>query len=350
MRSGRIVCSLAVVLLMVNAIICGQQAPAPAQAITTVRLADVRMRDVCILADNITKTYYAVSSTFVRAGEGRGLPAVRAYTSKDLVTWEGPHIVFTSPPDFWGDINIRAIWAPELHVYQGKYYLFQTFNTQDRFPEQWRNWLPRVTRGSQVLVSDSPTGPFKPFQDHSTLPVDMMTLDGTLWVEDGIPFMVFCHEWVQIKDGTIEYIQLKDDLSEVIGGPTRMFDGSDAVWSHKSRQYSSHVTDGPYLYRSKSDKLFMIWSSSGAGGYTTGIAISESGQLSGPWKQQAEPVYKDDGGHGMLFKTFDGKLMMVLHAPNGPAARPHIFEMEDTGDTLRIVREFTGANPQTVQP
>jgi len=32
----------------------------------------------------------------------------------------------------------------------------------------------------------------------------------------------------------------------------------------------------------------------------------------------------------------------VPHSPNSRDAQPRIFEMEDTGDTLRIVREFTG--------
>lgn len=341
MRSRTIVCSLAIVLLMVSAIICAQQAPAPAQGISTVRLADVRMRDVCILADDVTKTYYAISSTFVRTGEGRGRPAVRAYNSKDLVTWEGPHIIFQTPPDFWGDINIRGIWAPELHAYRGKYYLFATFDTDAPFPEQWRDWRPRVKRGTQVLVSDSPLGPFKAFQNHSTLPVDMMTLDGTLWVEDGVPYMIFCHEWVQIKDGTVELIRLRHDLSETVGEPSRLFDGSDASWSKKSAQYGCHVTDGPYLYRSKSGKLFMIWSSFGTGGYTVGIAISASGKVRGPWTQQAEPLFADGGGHGMIFKRFDGQLMLVLHQPNdGGRERARLFELEDTGDTLHIKKPF----------
>jgi len=229
-----------------------------------------------------------------------------------------------------------------MHAYRGKYYLFLTFDTRNRFPEQWRDWLPRVTRGSQVLVSDSPTGPFNAFTNHSTLPVDMMTLDGTLWVEDGVPFMVFCHEWVQIKDGTVEYVRLKEDLSATDGEPRRLFNGSDAVWSRKSDQYGCHVTDGPYLYTSKSGKLFMLWTSGGYTGYTTGIAISDSGKLAGPWKQQSEPVYGKDGGHAMLFTTFDGRLMMVLHSPNGPGAQPRVFEMEDTGETLRVISEFTG--------
>jgi beta-xylosidase len=310
--------------------------PTPLPPVATVELADLRLRDACVLADPTTQTYYMVASTW------RG---VRAYTSRDLATWEGPHLIFRTPEPFWPDTEMRGIWAPELHRYRDKYYLFLTFDTATKLPEQWRDWLPRVKRGSQVLLGDAPLGPFTPFANHATLPEDMMTLDGTLWVENGAPYMVFCHEWVQIKDGTVDYVRLKDDLSEIVGEPVRLFDGSDAAWSQKSPQYGCHVTDGPYLCTSRSGKLFMIWSSGGRRGYTTGIAISDSGKLAGPWRQQAEPIFEEDGGHAMLFRTFEGRLMMVLHAPNDRAARPRLFEMEDTGETLRIAREFTGEKP-----
>jgi hypothetical protein len=169
----------------------------------SIKLSNINMRDVCILPDPASKTYYMV-------GAGRQ-NSVRAYTSTDLATWYGPEIIFTAPDSLWGDIEIFGIWAPELHAYRDKYYLFLTFNTRNAFSEQWRKWRPRVTRGSQVLVADAPIGPYTAFNSHATLPVDMMTLDGTLWVEDGVPYMVYCHEWVQIKDGTIEYIQLTED-------------------------------------------------------------------------------------------------------------------------------------------
>jgi beta-xylosidase len=309
--------------------------PTAAPAMTTVRLADVRMRDACILPDPATKTYYLVASA-------RGA-MVRAYTSKDLVNWEGPHTIFQTPAGFWDGAHVRSIWAPELHAYHGKYHLFLTFDTTDKFPEQWRNWLPRVTRGSQILVADSPLGPYHAFADHSTPPADMMTLDGTLWVEDGVPYMVFSHEWVQIVDGTIEMIRLTDDLSAAVGEPIRLFFASDAPWSKQSKQYGSWVTDGPYLYRSHSGKLFMIWSSGGPTGYACGVAVSDSGKLAGPWVQRPEPLFADDGGHGMIFRTFAGQLMLVLHQPNEfPKERIHLFELEDTGETLRTLREFTG--------
>jgi beta-xylosidase len=311
---------------------------------TGLKLENTRMRDICILYDEKTKLYYAISSGYSPAREGFRSSAVRAFTSRDLVSWDGPTVIFQTPTNFWGDVNIAGIWAPEMHFYKGKYYLFLTFDTTDKFLEQWRDWLPRVKRGSQVLVGDSPLGPFTPFQNHSTLPVDMMTLDGTLWVEDGVPYMVFAHEWVQIKDGTMEMVRLKDDLSETVGEPKRLFNGSDAAWSKKSEQWGCHVTDGPWLYRSKSGKLFMPWSSGGEKGYTTGIAISDSGKLAGPWRQQAEPIFGADGGHPMLFKRSDGQLMMVLHQPNkGGQERAKLFEMEDTGETLKIKAPFVSS-------
>ncbi|MBN2183653.1 MAG: family 43 glycosylhydrolase [Sedimentisphaerales bacterium] len=297
------------------------------------QLSEIYMRDVCILPDPANQTYYMI---------GPGFNSVRMYTSKDLKTWQGPKTIFTTPADIWGDIPVVGIWAPEMHSYKGKYYLFLTFDTRNLFAEQWRNWRPRVTRGSQILVGDSPNGPFKPFQNHSTLPTDMMTLDGTLWVEDGKPYIVFCHEWVQISNGTIEYMALRDDLSETIGEPTLLFRGSDGPWATFSATEGNFVTDGPYLYKSKSGRLFMIWSSFITGSYTVGLAISDSGKLAGPWKQQKEPIYDKNGGHAMLFTTFDGKLMMVLHAPNNREAQPRIFELQDTGENLKVVKEFTG--------
>lgn len=321
-------------LLLSLSLFLSAQNPSSANKAGTVKLSDIRWRDMCILPDPSTSTYYIV---------GPGGRGVRSYSSKDLINWEGPKMIYSAPPDVWGNIPIISIWAPEMHLYRGKYYLFLTFDTRNKFSEQWRNWLPRVTRGSQILKGDSPEGPFQPFYNHSTLPADMMTLDGTLWVEDGIPYMVYCHEWVQVTNGAVGYVQLRDDLSDTAGVPKNLFRGSEAPWGKISEQYGCHVTDGPYLYTGKTGKLYMIWTSGGNKGNALGIAISDSGKLAGPWRQQAEPVYNENGGHGMLFKTFDGKLMMILHSPYNGNTRARIFEMEDTGETLRIVREFPGS-------
>ena len=122
----------------------------------TFTLDQIRWRDNCVLADPVSKTYIMVGPA------GR---SVMSYKSKDLIHWTGPDIIYTAADDVWGDIKINSIWAPELHYYKGKYYLFQTFDTSEKFGEQWRNWERngRVRRGSQVLWSDSPDGPFHTF-------------------------------------------------------------------------------------------------------------------------------------------------------------------------------------------
>lgn len=298
-----------------------------------IKLKDIRLRDACILPDQKSGIYYMV-------GPGRSASVVQ-YTSKDLINWYGPQVIFKTPEKFWGDTAIQSIWAPEMQAYKGKYYLFLTFSTNKLLQEQWLNWRPRVVRGSQILVSDSPTGPFKAFQNHATLPPTMMTLDATLWEEDGVPYFVYAHEWVQISNGTIEMVPLKTDLSDTIGGPKLLFRANEAPWVRiASKTEGCYVTDGPYLMKGKSGKLLMIWSSFAEGGYTVGTAISDSGKLAGPWRHDPTPLFAKDGGHGMLFKTFEGKLMMVLHTPNSPAAQPHIYEIEDTGDTLKMIGEM----------
>lgn len=316
-------------------------ATAGAQQPATEKLSDIRMRDACVLPHQESGTYYLVAS-------GRDA-TVRAYTSKDLVEWQGPHVVYRTPAEMWGEeVRIESIWAPEIHAYRGKYYLFLTFSSTSEFGEQWNdwgedwaNWPPRVRRASQVLVADDPLGPYEAFGNEPTLPADMITLDGTLWVEDGKPYMIYCHEWVQVVNGTVEMMPLKDDLSAVAGEPKLLFRGSEAAWNRASPEHGCHVTDGPWIHRSSSGKLFMPWSSFSDTGYTVGLAVSDSGRLEGPWTQQDEPLFTDDGGHSMLFERFDGQLMMALHSPNGgPLTRIRLFEVEDTGETLKVLGPF----------
>ena len=55
--------------------------------------------------------------------------------------------------------------------------------------------------------------------------------------------------------------------------------------------------------------------------------------------EQLDPLVDGDSGHGMLFRTFDGQLMLVLHHPFGrPTTRARLYDMEDTGDAVRVVR------------
>jgi len=257
--------------------------------------ADLLIRDPFIVALPDEKTYLMVGTRMRKAGG----PGFDLYASKDLQQWE-TFSAFERPQGFWAD---RDFWAPEVHRYRERWYILATFKA------------PQVCRGTQVLVADSPRGPFSPHSDGPATPREWECLDGTLHVDDaGAPWIVFCHEWLQVHDGEICASRLDPDLKRAADKPVLLFHASDAPWPIKKKDM---VTDGPFLHRAQNGHLLLLWSSFGQGGYNLGVARSASGKVTGPWTHDPEPLYRGDGGHGMLFRTFEGQLTLALHAPNG---------------------------------
>ena len=98
------------------------------------------------------------------------------------------------------------------------------------------------------------------------------------------------------------------------------------------------VTDGPYVFRTQTGRLGMIWTSWIYNVYTMGVAYSSNGKLDGKWIQEKEPFTPPNFGHGMLFRTLEGKLLLSIHSHkdvNGRYVRnPHLFEIDDSGDKI----------------
>ena len=283
-------------------------------------LEDIRLRDPFILPVQEEGKYYLY-------GTGWNLPngpGFMTYTSSDLTTWDGPFPVFRRLEGFWSD---RNYWAPEVHQYKGKYYMFASFKAED------------ACRGTQILISDTASGPFRPITEGPVTPGDWECLDGTLHIDQaGKPWMVFCHEWVQVGDGEMCAVMLSDDLKRAVDKSILLFRASEALWVVEiGKQPRGRVTDGPFLHRTSDRALLMLWSSFGKGGYKLAVARSESGKVTGPWKHEPKPIFENDGGHGMIFHTFEGKLMLVLHQPNrGPDERPRLFTVQEREHTLVI--------------
>jgi GH43 family beta-xylosidase len=298
----------------------------------------LRVRDPFILADSASRTYYLYNSSGLR-NIAPDNPGVDVFTSKDLKIWEGPFNCFSIPDNFWAK---NMVWAPEVHQFNGKYYMFVTFTSHDTIISTPENpfrpdWTKPYRRGTQILWSDSPMGPFHIFENKPTTPEDWMCLDGTLYVENNQPYMVFCHEWVQINDGRIDFVKLKSDLSATEGTPFVLFKASEAPWVVTKK--TGNVTDGPFLYRTAKGKLLMIWSGFGENGYAAGIAYSKTGGIAGPWKQFPELLISQDGGHGMIFRTFEGRLMFVFHQPNNsPNERLNMIEIEEKNNLIKILK------------
>ena len=300
------------------------------QEVRTVPLHDIQLSDPCILADSATHLYYMT-------GTGG-----RLWKSKDLKMWTGPYNVVDIDSTSWMGSR-PMIWAAELHPYKGKYYYFATFTNQAVKIDTVRgNVIER--RASQVLVSDYADGPYRLFGDATYLPADRPTLDGTFWIDlDGKPYMVYCGEWLANWNGTMEKIELKPDLSGTIGEGKVMFRAFDSPWSRERENgkiVPNKVTDGPYLFRTGTGRLGMIWTSWVYDVYTQGVAYSESGTLDGPWIHEPQPITPPNFGHGMLFRDFDGQLLMSVHSHKSVKGHyvriPHLFKVDLSGDKLVV--------------
>lgn len=303
------------------------------------RAADIPIRDPFIHPDPTTKTYYLYAQSGHRKNSGyRG---VEVYSSKDLINWSGPRPVLSLPKSS----NVVMVWAPEVHSYRGEHYLIVTLTTRDppqAKPRPGSNRPQPLQRGVYIFRAKSPLGPFQPVSQGAVTPEEWMSLDGTLFVEDGQPALVFAHEWIQVIDGTVDVVRLKKDLSAPRGRPQLLFKGSAAPGSNPSLQ-RSNVTDAPFLYRSpKSGKLFMTWSTlTPYSDYVVVLAESQSGRINGPWIQR-QVIYKQDGGHAMIFRTFDGRLLMALHKPNQGSERLRLYNLIDNGATLTVGSPLKG--------
>ena len=260
----------------------------------------INLRDPFVLVHN--RTYYLYGTRGADCwGPADGFDV---YTGRDLVSWEEPRVCFQNDGTFWAD---RNYWAPEVHPWQGMFYMFASFKSDSR------------RRGTAILRAASPLGPFEPWSDGPVTPAEWECLDGTFYSSaDRTPYMVFCHEWVQAGDGEILAMRLTEDLKSAAGEPFLLFHASDAPWSREIRHSSGktgHVTDGPFLWRGKNGTLLCLWSGFSEKGYAQGLAVSDNGEIDGHFTQ-ADPLFLENGGHGMLFRSLEGKTLLALHSPN----------------------------------
>ena len=214
---------------------------------------DIRIRDPYIVAaDGI---YYMYSST----GSADGTTVV-VYRSTDLEEWGEPTDVYKLDTTTW---KSKELWAPEVHCYQGKYYLFLSILGKSGL------------RGTEISVSDTPDGMFVPITDHPATPEDKSCIDGTLFVDNGTPYIVYSRDWPDnyVKEldayvGQICAVELTPDLKERVGEPFILFESSEVPYSAAAPTHTKYNgewlyrygSDAPFINRLKDGRIFLTWS------------------------------------------------------------------------------------------
>ena len=88
--------------------------------------SDINIRDPFILLYEDKYYMYGTRGSEAWTDKSTGLDA---YVSKDLENWEEIRDVFLPPENFWAD---RNFWAPEVHYYNGSFYMFVSFKNETK--------------------------------------------------------------------------------------------------------------------------------------------------------------------------------------------------------------------------
>ena len=285
------------------------------------KLSQIHVRDPFVLpVDGVYYLYGTIRGT--RRGDTMEFPA---YTSRDLTEWEETKITLDFSNGFWADSDF---WAPDVFLWRGKYYLFLSCIAEGR------------KRGTHIFVSDSPTGIFTPVSPDPTTPRDRQCLDATLYVEDGVPYLLYSWEWLEVGNGRIVISRLSDDLTERLDDGVEILDAFSSGISNeisglrRGEKVSGYVTDSPLIYKTKSGRYLLLWSTFGDNGYNIAVAASDS--LTGKYRHE-KLLFDGDGGHAMLFNTFEGEKKISFHLPNSsPLERPCLRAVTELENTLVI--------------
>ena len=279
---------------------------------------NIRIRDPYIVEKD--GEYYMYSSTNDGQG-GDSFPKDKlqmiVYKSYDLENWSEPKAVFTYAPSKHSRL-VTELWAPEVHLYEGRYYALMSFKNNTG------------KRGTYIAVSDKPDGEFTLLSETPQTPEECSCIDGTLYVEDGTPYIVYSLDWPHhFVESECAYVgeiwarELSPNLSRGVGEPFRLFSSNEAPISRKTPHVLEYMgntvtrygSDAPFLTRLSDGTLLFTWSPYLQDNYVVLGAVAEQGKIRSPYRHLDTPVFDGNGGHAMFFREADGSLKMCIHCP-----------------------------------
>lgn|GEM_PF-205040 len=204
----------------------------------------------------------------------------------------------------------REIWAPELHYYKGKWYIYVAADAGRN--EDHQMWVIE-SEGSD------PMGPYNQTPYH--LETGGWAIDGTLLVDsENRPYFIWSG-WPGKVDGVQNlYIAPMESPTKIVAQRTLLSE-PDQAWEQRSDHLRGLLEGPQILYRK--DKIFIIYSASGSWSehYCLGMLEYLGGDICKPenWKKHKEaPIFSGEDkvlgvGHCSFVKSPDGKEDWIVY-------------------------------------
>jgi GH43 family beta-xylosidase len=225
--------------------------------------------------------------------------------AEEKVVWTAPA---TGP-------NAQAIWAPELHRIDGKWYLYYTAAAAGHNDD--------AHRGIFVLENAARDPQTGSWVDRGQLKTRYTGIDGTTFAYRGKRYFVYS-PYVG-PDSNLAIVEMANPWT--LKGPETLIAQPDQAWE---RQGGRQILEGPEFLPGPKGQLFLSYSGSAcwSDDYAIGLLSAPAGADpldARVWTKAPKPVIAKspaDGvyapGHNGFFTTPRGEHWIVYHANPGP--------------------------------
>ncbi|MFD1771669.1 family 43 glycosylhydrolase [Sphingobacterium suaedae] len=256
------------------------------------------LADPTVILDSASGFFYAYG-TEDNWGDGKGSRLVPVLRSGDLIEWTYVGEAFPSKPS-WKKAG--GLWAPEVDMIDGKYYMYYSFST-------WGDANP----GIGLAIADKPEGPFR---DQGAIltskGIDVPnSIDPSFFQENGKKYLL----WGSFDDGPRQGIHLVELDAKGLKVQDRQKKVKLAAGDWEAPMI--HLHEGYYYF-------FGSKGSCCEGARSTyHVRVARSKHLLGP--------YLDRDGHPI---TERGRGTMLLHGSHQVAGPGHHAKLirDDAGD------------------
>lgn len=254
-------------------------------------------------------------------------------------------VVWTPPT---GGVNAHAIWAPELHRLNGKWYLYYSA-TAAGFEDD-------AHRGVFVLENASPDPLQGTWIDRGRVNTGRAGIDGTVFQQGGVTYFAYS-PYIGAVSG-LAIARMANPWT--IAGEEVVIAEPDRAWEDRGGR---RILEGPEFLPGPGGRLFLSYSAGAcwSDDYALGLLEAPPGAdllSKSSWTKHPRPVLSSANGvfatgHNGFFRSPDGREQWIIyHANSGPGLgctakrAPHIGRI-GWGDDGRPI--FPGPTPRDVR-
>jgi GH43 family beta-xylosidase len=232
-----------------------------------------------------------------------------------------PHKTIWIPPT--GTLYSKDIWAPELHFFAGKWYMYFAADDGDNAHHRLyvlENSSPDPMEGTWLLKGKLGD------------PADKWAIDASVFENNGQLYLIWSG-WEGDENGQQNIYIAKMTNPYTVAGNRVKLSTPEYDWERYGDLHDAvnpphvNVNEGPEMLMHK-NKLFLVYSASGCwtDHYALGmLKASASADLMNPgsWAKSKAPVFKGSAensvyavGHNGFFKSPDGKQDWIIYHAN----------------------------------